>query len=442
MATSDTDPDPSVASVDGGAAEHVHEPDPAHDPRDVAHLHEPADFDWVATTDFVPLPNPDVASVEIDGQLLLIHPEAPNVVRLDLVTSVLWGSFGDGVTVGDHADDVADSLDIDTVEALTTMTDTATNLGRSGFLTEPQRPPILRRARVFDVAPDTCAGKKLGLARVDVDGGHMLDLGDQLLRLASTDSAIVDWLGEPFADRLAERDDPRRGQPVELIVANLGTPAPNLRARHRLLDHYGNLWFGTFDPSESADALARVAQDRLDAAGGGTWLRVPVLVPADADTARPVPALALHPWLSLSIDRLLPGLRRAGVAVHPSPLVRYEPANGTFVIAASPRVPAGHVAAHPETFAAAPSTPTSGDRGRSLPTANACTLAPVALVAVWNDIERAQAIELFASSAQRWDQAHLDAVADLTARTPYARLDATRGLRSSAEQLAALLGIG
>jgi len=261
----------------------------------------------------------------------------------------------------------------------------------------------------------------------------VLDLGDQLLRLASTDAAVVDWLAGPFSRQLAAADDPRLDEPVELVVANLGTPAPNRRARHRLLDHYGNLWFGTFDPTESADALARVAQDRLDAAAGGIWFRVPVLVPVDADTSEPVPALVLHPWLSLSVDRLLPGLRRAGVAIHPSPLVRYDPVEGTLAVAASPRVPPGHLDGLPD----------EGPAGsaRSLPTADACVLAPVALVAVWDDVDRAQVVELFGGGANRWDQAHLDGVADLAGRTPYARLDSRSGSRSSAEQLAALLGL-
>jgi hypothetical protein len=77
-----------------------------------------------------------------------------------------------------------------------------------------------------------------------------------------------------------------------------------------------------------------------------------------------------------------------------------------------------------------------------LPTAEPCTLAPVALVGVWDGVDPAQVVELFASAAVRWDQAHLDAVAELAARTRYARLDAAGGLRSSAEQLAALLATG
>lgn len=257
--------------------------------------------------------------------------------------------------------------------------------------------------------------------QADLDNTVLLDTGAAPVRVASNDPTVVAWIRDVFAARVLPVDDPSALAGTEMIVANFGAPAKNRRSRHRLLDHFGNLWFATFERDEAADALARAVTDRIDAAGGGTWLRLPVLVPADDHP--PGRAVLLHPWLGQSLDRLLPLLRRAGIAVHPSPQVHLDTDHGVIRLGPAPR----WSAAAPGAAAA-----TTGPTG-------ATTVIDVgALVGVWEGIGRPEVVQWFLHAATTWDQTALDAMATLTDRVPYARVDSSMGLRATVEQLAAL----
>lgn len=260
--------------------------------------------------------------------------------------------------------------------------------------------------------------------QADLDNTVLLDTGAAPVRVASNDPTVVAWIRDAYAARVLPAGDPTALAGTEMIVANFGAPAKNRRSRHRLLDHFGNLWFATFERDEAADALARAVTDRIDAATGGTWLRLPVLVPAgDHPSDR---AVLLHPWLGQSLDRLLPLLRRAGVAVHPSPQVHLDARAGVIRLGPAPRWPG-----------AVPG-PAAAPTGRTGPTGPTTSIDVRALVGVWDGIGRPEVVQWFLHAATSWDQTALDAMATLTDRVPYARVDSSMGLRSTVEQLAAL----
>ena len=110
---------------------------------------------WEAAYGFVPRRAGYVAELELDGELLLTHPRAPGVLRFDPITAFLWRSFGPDITVGELAEDVADALDLEPAEALGSLSTVVSSLGRTGYLTEPADPPILRVPAFPTVAPDT-----------------------------------------------------------------------------------------------------------------------------------------------------------------------------------------------------------------------------------------------------------------------------------------------
>jgi hypothetical protein len=293
-----------------------------------------------------------------------------------------------------------------------------TDLARAGFLTEPDDPPNVRRPRWWPLDPESDQGKRLGLDRMGPDHAFVIDLGPGLLRAATTDLDLTAWLREQFGARVVPPDDPRAAGEIEMMIGITGVPAPNRRQRHRCADHYGNVWFSTFDRAEHADALARGLHERIEAVQGGTWLRLAALLPdTPAAPDAPTPAVLLHPWGLPTIERLLPGLRRAGVRVHPSPLLRYDPGSGLIQLSAAPR------------FAAA-------DDG-----APPAPLLPVALAgaATEDELIPAELVERFGHAALRFDQPHLDAVAQLVASTPYRTVDGSAGLRTVTEQLAAIV---
>ena len=104
---------------------------------------------------FVPERNPAVATVAVDGQLLLTHARAPSVLRFDPISAFLWNSLAPGVTVAELAEDVAYALDLAADEALESLAAVVTTLGRTGYLTEPSDAPILRVPSFPTVPPDT-----------------------------------------------------------------------------------------------------------------------------------------------------------------------------------------------------------------------------------------------------------------------------------------------
>lgn len=250
--------------------------------------------------------------------------------------------------------------------------------------------------------------------QADLDNTVLIDTGAAPVRVACNDPAVIDWIRAVFAARVLPADDPTGPTGIEMIVANIGAPARNRRSRHRLLDHFGNPWFATFERDEAADALARAVTDRIDATTGGTWLRLPVLVPAGEPST--APAVLLHPWLGQSLDRLLPLLRRAGIAVHPSPLVHLDATAGVLRVGPAPRTTAA--------------TPDGREPAR--------TIEVRALVGVWDGIGRAEVVQWFLHAATTWDQGALDAMATLADRVPYQRVDSSMGLRSTVEQLASI----
>ena len=119
------------------------------------HDHPAASPLWEAAPTFVPRRARHVAELDLDGELLLTHPQAPGVLRFDPITAFLWHAFGPDITVAELADDVADALDLDPDEALGSLSTVVTALGRTGYLTEPTDPPILRVPAFPTVAPDT-----------------------------------------------------------------------------------------------------------------------------------------------------------------------------------------------------------------------------------------------------------------------------------------------
>lgn len=429
MATSDS-PTPDARAHDHADHEHgdhVHEPD-----RELA---VPA---WRVLPETEPQRSPAVVEVEVDGHLIIAHATSMRVVRLDPINALLWRSFGPGVTVGDLAEDLVDGLGVDPLAALEMLTFTVTDLARAGFLTEPADPPNVRRPRFWTIEPESDQGRRLGLDRMGPEHTFVIDLGPGLLRPATTDLEISTWLRARFAEVVVAPDDPRTDDEIEMMLGATGAPAAHRRQRHRSADHYGGVWFSTFDRAEHADALARGLRNRLDAAEGGTWLRLAALVadvPVQADV--PTPAVLIHPWGLPTIERLLPGLRRAGVAVHPSALLRYDPATSLINIAPSPRFPSA-------------TDMSEASQLRPVLLAGAATddglLGDDDVMAdLWStdsapaELTTAELVERFGHAALHFDRAHLDAIAHLVISTPYRTVDAGSGLRTTVEALAALV---
>ena len=394
----------------------------AHDHDDADQLHQ-LDLDqalsvWRVVPETQPLRSPAVVEVDVVGHLIIAHATSPRVVRLDPINALLWRSFAPGVSVQDLADDLVDALGVDPDAAREMLTSIVTDLARAGFLMEPADLPSVRRPRFWPVDPESGPGRRLGLDRMGPENSFVIDLGPALLRPAATDLEVAVWLRERFADAVVPRGDPRTDDEIEMMIGVTGVPAANRRPRRRSTDHYGNVWFSTFDRAEHADALARGLRDRLDAAQGGTWLRLAALV-ADVPTVPgvPTPAVLIHPWGLPSLERLLAGLEHACVRVHPSPLLRYDPTSGLIDVAPSPRFP---------------TTADITERGH---------LQPVALAGAAADdqIIPAELVERFGHAALHFDLPHLDAVARLVTSTPYRTVDAGRGLRGVADQLAALV---
>ena len=408
-------------STSGSQHDHEHDHDSEHDHGDHEHDANRANAvpAWRVHPDTVPLRAPHVVGTEVDGNLLIAHPRSMRVVRFDPINALLWRSFGPGVTVQELAEDLVDALGVDPDAALETLTFIVTDLARAGFLTEPDDPPSVRTQRWWPIDPTSDQGKRLGLDRLGPDHSFVLETGAGLLRASVSDLEIAAWLRQRFADLVLPPDDPRTTDEIETLRGVTGLPAANRRPRHRSTDHYGNVWFSTFDRAEHAESLARNVQARLDAAAGGTWLRLAALVPADAppDPTRPVPAVLLHPWGLPTLERLVPGLRRAGVLVHAAPMVRYAASTGLIDVAASPRFPTADGLLAPG------------------------TLEPVALAGARtdDDLHPAEVAELFGHAARHFDQVHLDAVAHLVTTRPYRTVDGEAGLRGVTGQLAALV---
>ena len=406
-----------------------HDHDPDHDHGGAEHVHDPdrelAVPPWRVRPDTVPIRAPHVVGTEVDGNLIIAHPRSLRVVRFDPINALLWRSFGPGVTVQDLADDLVDGLGVDPQAALDTLTFIVTDLARAGFLTEPDDPPSVRTQHWWPIDPTSEQGKRLGIERLGPEHSFVIDTGGGLVRTSSTDLEIVEWLRHRFADVLVAADDPRTDGEIETLRGVTGLPAANRRPRHRSTDHYGNVWFTTFDLAEHAESLARALHARLEEAEGGTWLRLAALVAAGSsnkpgersDRAEPVPAVLVHPWGLPTLERLLPGLRRAGVEAHAAPMLRYDPGTGRIDVAASPRFP-------------------TADEHLS-----ATRLEPVALVGARteDDLGPAEVVERFGHAARRFDQVHLEAVAHLVAACPYRTVDGDAGLRSITEQLAGIV---
>lgn len=110
---------------------------------------------WDVTPDTCPQRRAGIATVAVDDELVVAHPESFGVIHFDPVTTILWRSFGPGVSIAELAEDVADVLGMDRAEAEGKLSDVVRSLGRTGFLTEPADPPMRRIPRFPTVAPDT-----------------------------------------------------------------------------------------------------------------------------------------------------------------------------------------------------------------------------------------------------------------------------------------------
>lgn len=131
--------------------DHRHTDDSGHE-----EAHQPAGEEpWEATAVTCPERRPGIATVTVDDEIVVTHPEAFGVIHLDPVTTILWRSFGPGVSVGELATDVADAIGIPTEEALDKLRGVVTTLGRTGFLVEPAEPPMRRIPRFPTIPPDT-----------------------------------------------------------------------------------------------------------------------------------------------------------------------------------------------------------------------------------------------------------------------------------------------
>ncbi len=353
----------------------------------------------------VPRRRRGAAAVDVFGELVLAHPLAPGVVRLDPINARLWEAFGPDVTVEDLAQDAAAALEVDLAAARAKVHALVATLAEAGLLERDPRTADLTTVEnaaesegFGAIAAGSCAAQRFGFATsvaagagpvgLGADESVVVDLGPACLRVASTSPLVVAHLRHRFADRVLPASDPRIADPnLELVVAAIGGSRPAGRRPHRLLDHAAEVWFATFDLDEAVAALDRFLLDRIAMTEGGVWLRLPVLVPLGSSTG---PALVLHPVLGRGLDRLLPPLRRAGIGTLGSPFLRVGP---------TPRL--------------------------------------IALVGPAADLSVAEVVQWFAPGATTRDQVHLEAIAALAQDPGYVGLTATASLRATAAELVA-----
>lgn len=86
------------------------------------------------TSGFVAAPRPDLASAEIDGELVLYDDVTRLIHRLDRVATTLWLCLDGTSTLADIAADMADVYDADPARVLADVVSAARQLGSQGLL--------------------------------------------------------------------------------------------------------------------------------------------------------------------------------------------------------------------------------------------------------------------------------------------------------------------
>ncbi len=367
------------------------------------------------------------ATVEVHGELIICHPDARGVVRLDPVSARLWDTLGPDVPLEELAHDVAGALGLGLDVARADILAFARTLDDAGLLesagTGPE-PPGPGVATFGSIAPGSCAAQRFGFGDDEVGLGDdvavVLDLDPGAVRIASTSAPVIAHVRTRFADHVVAAADPRAFDPgIELVVASIAGPdgggsLPSRRT-HRLLDHAAEVWFATFELGEAVGALDQYILDRVAMAQGGIWLRLPLLVPlATTDGGRPrnrfTPgSVLLHPSLGRGLDRLLPHLRRAGVGSFPSPYTPIDPATKQIARRTAPGRPV--------------------DPPRAL-----------ALVGPATELSVPEVVQWFVPSASVRDRPHLEAIAALATDPGYVGIATTASLRATAAALVACFG--
>lgn len=323
--------------------------------------------------------NPDVASVMVDGSLLVAFEQNAEPRVLDPVTSVVWSFIHAGIPTDSIVDDLAAALDILEDDALTRIQDMLRPLAEGGFIFAGHHEPAQLSPRRIDVPvdPASCIGRTIGLRRariVEITHG-----GRPLLRIGATEHSVVDDLlaSLPASSSVVEPSD------LWLRTIVLRLTSGRTARLQQMFDTLGDPLYAGFERENAVAALARSTHGILDAAGpadGRTWVQAPAILAEDR-------VVLLHPAIHRFVTgHLRPSLLQRGLKFVDSALFELSRDRAGYSVRL-PRSGLGH------------------------PTAD----FPVAeiLVPLGTPSTAVDAVRRMIHLAYRWDNDHLAAMRDL-----------------------------
>lgn len=325
---------------------------------------------WDASIDqgLRPVRGGAVATVVVDGEAVLACEGSPVPIRLDPVTTVIWGALDGTVSVGEMAADLVDAVGVEPAFAASCVEQLVRLLAAVGMLEEPASPRA-KHDRWFGPVERSCAGARLAIDEVEVVS---LRFGTEGFRMGSNDEDVVHEVREQFVAHLGEGV----GDESELFVARIQTEATSPRTprrRHLLLDHEGTVVYSALDRGTMLSVVERTVHDWLAASESGAWYRLPALRIDDS-------FVLVHPSLETALHAALPTLRRRGAELHPSPFIRLDSPPGPIT----------------------------------------------ALVGEVDSPPRAELVRGFSMAARHADQGHLDAIANVVSHASYIDIEDMR----------------
>lgn len=219
---------------------------------------------------------------------------------LDPVEAALWNCFDGDVEIDELVDDLADALERDRTFVHARVCSFVSQLHVAGFLADGSPRDLADARRVLvPVPPDSCLGRKMGLARAPLTQLTTPEGG--VLRVGCTDDV---WLQRALG-RLPGRID--QGDPTGVLAPTLvlREAAGRVNRTSQLIDSGGGTLFAARDEVSPREALGRSIAGVLTApASPDLWVDGPALLFC-TDGADDVVLVhpALHPLVSSAAFR-------------------------------------------------------------------------------------------------------------------------------------------
>lgn len=331
---------------------------------------------------------PGTASVLHGSELLIGHEQAADVRVLDPIAAVVWDQLDGHTPVAELAADLAIALDLPVESTAASLRALLDSLRVEGLLVggPPARPDGGHRPLV-PIPPESCLGKRLGLARAEVRQLRVLSGGEDrstMMRVVSNVLEEIVELGCVLHSEgvTIEPDDPHAF--VETVVHR--APPGRSRRVHQVFGTGGELLHVDHDRERSLEAFNRTvgglirANMDADTDRAKAWIWGPSL-----ETASGV--VLVHPSM---VDAVFIGLR------------------GHLLERGYTLTPSGMLCVNTDGTLAAGPDPTAPRDDRTWPVAG--VLMPECTTG-------GETLRVSMHLAWRWDQVHFDEVARIVGAT-------------------------